>query len=50
MGIEILPPDTNERQPDFSVVDGKIRIGHAVVKDVGLEALELLDDKSKKKT
>jgi DNA polymerase-3 subunit alpha len=42
MGIEILPPDVNESQADFSVVDGKIRFGLAAVKNVGLKAVELV--------
>ncbi|MFC1883571.1 DNA polymerase III subunit alpha [Thermodesulfobacteriota bacterium] len=40
MGIEILPPDVNESEADFSVVDGKIRFGLAAVKNVGLKAVE----------
>ena len=40
MGIEILPPDLNERQADFSVVEGGIRFGLAAVKNVGLKAVE----------
>jgi DNA polymerase-3 subunit alpha len=40
MGIKILPPDINESQADFSVVEGKIRFGLAAVKNVGLKALE----------
>ncbi|MEJ2726537.1 MAG: DNA polymerase III subunit alpha, partial [Deltaproteobacteria bacterium] len=40
MGIEILPPDINESQADFSVVEGKIRFGLAAVKNVGLKAVE----------
>jgi DNA polymerase III subunit alpha len=42
MGIEILPPDVNESQADFSVVDGKIRFGLAAVKNVGVKAVELM--------
>lgn len=42
MGIEILPPDINESQADFSVVDGKIRFGLAAVKNVGLKAVEFI--------
>jgi DNA polymerase III subunit alpha len=42
MGIEILPPDCNESQADFSVVDGKIRFGLAAVKNVGLKAVEFI--------
>jgi DNA polymerase-3 subunit alpha len=40
MGIDILPPDINESQADFSVVSGKIRFGLAAVKNVGLKAVE----------
>ncbi len=35
MGIEVLPPDVNESQSDFAVVDGKIRFGLTAVKNVG---------------
>jgi DNA polymerase-3 subunit alpha len=40
MGIEILPPDINESQADFAVVEGRIRFGLAAVKNVGLKAVE----------
>ncbi len=40
MGIEILPPDLNESQADFSVVMGGIRFGLGAVKNVGLKAVE----------
>jgi DNA polymerase-3 subunit alpha len=35
MGIEVLPPDANESQLDFAVVEGKIRFGLSAVKNVG---------------
>jgi DNA polymerase-3 subunit alpha len=35
LGIEVLPPDVNESQIDFAVVDGKIRFGLNAVKNVG---------------
>src|SRR5436309_11246200 len=35
IGIEVLPPDVNESQLDFAVVDGKIRFGLSAVKNVG---------------
>jgi len=35
MGIEVLPPDVNESQSDFAVVEGKIRFGLNAVKNVG---------------
>lgn len=42
MGIEILPPDINESQSDFTVVDEKIRFGLAAVKNVGLKAVKAI--------
>ncbi len=38
--IEVLPPDANESQQDFAVVNHKIRFGLAAVKNVGLAAIE----------
>jgi DNA polymerase-3 subunit alpha len=35
LGIEVLPPDVNESEIDFAVVDGKIRFGLNAVKGVG---------------
>jgi DNA polymerase-3 subunit alpha len=35
MGIEVLPPDVNESQCDFAVVEAKIRFGLNAVKNVG---------------
>ncbi len=40
MGIEVLPPDVNESQLDFSVVDGKIRFGLGAIKGVGTGVIE----------
>ena len=40
MGITILPPDVNESQRSFSVVDQKIRFGLAAVKNVGGGAVD----------
>jgi DNA polymerase-3 subunit alpha len=48
MGIEILPPDVNESQADFSVVAGKIRFGLAAVKNVGLKAVESIIEEREK--
>lgn len=39
-GIEILPPDVNMSQRDFTIVDSKIRFGLAGVKNVGDAAIE----------
>src|SRR5947209_18467181 len=38
LGIEVLPPDVNESQVDFAVVEGKIRFGLNAVKNVGESA------------
>jgi DNA polymerase-3 subunit alpha len=40
--IEVLPPDVNSSEAGFSVQDGKIRSGLAVIKNVGAHAIELL--------
>jgi DNA polymerase-3 subunit alpha len=48
MGIEILPPDINESQADFSVAEGGIRFGLAAVKNVGLKAMESLIEEREK--
>ncbi len=40
MGINVLPPDINESQKDFSVSGGNIRFGLAAVKNVGEAAIE----------
>ncbi len=40
--IEVLPPDINSSEAGFSVQDGKIRYGLAVIKNVGTHAIELL--------
>jgi DNA polymerase-3 subunit alpha len=42
MGIEILPPDVNESDHDFVVVDGNIRFGLDAVKGVGYAAVEAI--------
>ena len=41
-GIEVLPPDVNESQLDFSVTEGKIRFGLAGVKGVGAGVIETI--------
>ncbi|TMC63288.1 MAG: DNA polymerase III subunit alpha [Chloroflexota bacterium] len=40
--IEVLPPDVNYSEGGFSVQDGKVRYGLAVIKNVGVRAIELL--------
>ena len=38
LGVEVLPPDVNESQVDFAVVEDKIRFGLNAVKNVGESA------------
>ncbi|NVL90590.1 MAG: DNA polymerase III subunit alpha [Desulfobacterales bacterium] len=38
--IEVLPPDINQGEMNFTVVEGKIRFGLAAVKNVGQGAIE----------
>ncbi|HHX50086.1 MAG TPA: DNA polymerase III subunit alpha, partial [Clostridia bacterium] len=40
LGIEVLPPDVNESQIDFTIMEGKTRFGLAAVKNVGISAIE----------
>jgi DNA polymerase-3 subunit alpha len=40
VGIEILPPDLNVSDADFTVVEGNIRFGLAAIKGVGDKAVE----------
>jgi DNA polymerase III subunit alpha len=42
MGIEILPPDVNDSDHEFMVVDGNIRFGLDAVKGVGFAAVEAI--------
>ena len=42
MGIEVLPPDVNESDVGFTVVEGKIRFGMNAVKGVGVGAIEAI--------
>src|SRR3712207_1280247 len=44
MGIEILPPDVNESDHEFMVVDGNIRFGLDAVKGVGYAAVEAIKE------
>ncbi len=39
-GVELLPPDINRSDRDFTVEDGKVRFGLAGVKNVGLGAIQ----------
>jgi DNA polymerase-3 subunit alpha len=40
MGVEVLPPDVNKGQPDFTVVGGKIVFGLTAIKGLGRGASE----------
>src|SRR2546427_2100495 len=40
--IDVLPPDVNSSEAGFTVQEGKIRYGLAVIKNVGAHAIELL--------
>jgi len=40
MGINILPPDLNESQRDFSISGENIRFGLAAIKNVGIAAID----------
>jgi DNA polymerase-3 subunit alpha len=42
MGIKILPPDVNDSDHEFMVVDGNIRFGLDAVKGVGYAAVEAI--------
>ncbi len=50
MGIEVLPPDLNESETHFTVVNEKrIRFGLAAVKNVGLGAIESIVEARREK-
>ena len=40
LGIEILPPDVNESEWNFSVSDGKIRFALSAIKSIGKEVVQ----------
>ncbi len=44
MGIEVLPPDVNASEADFSVEDGKVRYALGAVRNVGFSAMEHVAD------
>lgn len=48
MGIEVLPPDINESDVRFTVINGKVRFGMAAVKNVGEAAVrEMIREREK---
>jgi len=49
-GIQVLPPDINESDKEFTVIGSKIRFGLVAVKNVGEGAIEsIIDDRKKEK-
>ncbi len=44
LGIRVLPPDVNESEKNFSVVDEGVRFGLAAIKNVGEGAVESIVD------
>jgi len=42
LGVEVLPPDVNESHAGFTVEAGKIRVGLAAIKNVGVGAIDSL--------
>ncbi|MDQ7052476.1 MAG: DNA polymerase III subunit alpha [candidate division KSB1 bacterium] len=48
MGLEVLPPDVNASEANFTVVDGKIRFGLGAIKNVGLGAIDSIVEARKK--
>ncbi|MDR3318751.1 MAG: DNA polymerase III subunit alpha, partial [Clostridiales bacterium] len=41
-GIQVLPPDVNKSETMFSVEDGKVRMGLAAIKNVGIKIMEII--------
>ncbi len=48
VGIQVLPPDVNESQSDFSVAGSHIRFGLSAVKNVGVSAVEAITEERDK--
>ncbi|MBU1709366.1 MAG: DNA polymerase III subunit alpha [Proteobacteria bacterium] len=46
--IEVLPPDINESDQDFTVINDRVRFGLAAVKNVGGAALDSIIEERKK--
>jgi len=46
-GIQVLPPDINESDKEFTVIGSKIRFGLVAVKNVGEGAIEVIIDARK---
>ncbi len=48
MGIQILPPDINEGQRDFSVSNGRIRYALSAIKSIGRSVIDSLVEEREK--
>jgi DNA polymerase-3 subunit alpha len=48
MGIEVVPPDVNQGEPEFTVGDGKVFFGLGSVKGCGLSAAEAIATERRK--
>ena len=48
MGIQILSPDVNEGQRDFSVVNGQIRYALSAIKSIGRSVIDSLVEEREK--
>ncbi len=47
-GVPVLPPDINKSSVDFTIEDNKIRFGLAAVKNVGMGAIEAIQEERNK--
>lgn len=48
MGIEVLPPDVNASEADFSLENGKLRYALGAIRNVGFSAMEHVADVRRK--
>ncbi len=48
MGLEVLPPDVNASEANFTVVEGKIRFGLGAIKNVGMGAIQSIVEARRK--
>ncbi|MCP2678593.1 DNA polymerase III subunit alpha [Maricaulaceae bacterium NA33B04] len=48
MGIEVLPPDVNASEADFSLEDGKLRYALGAIRNMGFSAMEHVADVRRK--
>ena len=48
LGIALLPPDVNVSEPGFAVEQGKVRYALGALKNVGVQAMEILVEERKR--